>query len=81
MKNTLVFFLILLTACSENEKCGEIYDKVSREGRYFFIFDANFSFDVSTENDIASFIPDNRLSGEVNESVYNQFSIGEQYCQ
>lgn len=81
MRYSLICFLIFLTACSENEKCGEIYDKINREGRYFFIFDADFSFDVSTANDIASFIPDNRLSGEVNESVYNQFSIGEQYCQ
>lgn len=81
MRTFLICFFIVLCACGENEKCGEIYDKVSRNGRYFFIFDANFSYDVSTSNDIASFVPDNRLSGEVSQSVYNQFSIGEEYCQ
>ena len=73
--------LFLVSHCTTPEKCGEIYDKVNRDGRYFFILDPNYSFDVSTENDNASFLPDNRLSGEVTQSVYNEFSIGEEYCQ
>lgn len=78
------FFLLLLIGtiqCTKQEKCGEIYDKVNREGRYFFILDANYSFDVSADNDNASFLPDNRLSGEVTQNVYTSFSIGEEYCQ
>lgn len=67
--------------CKSDEKCGEIYDKVSRDGRYFFILDPNYSIDVSTPNDNASFLPDNRVSGEVSEAVYNQFEIGQEYCQ
>ena len=47
----------------------------------FFILDANYSFDVSTQDDPTGFFPDNRLSGEVSQAVYNQFSIGEEYCQ
>jgi hypothetical protein len=26
-------------------------------------------------------LPDNRLSGELTQSIYNAFSIGEEYCQ
>lgn len=78
---SLMVVLFLLSHCTTPEKCGEIYDKVNRDGRYFFILDANYSFDVSTENDNASFLPDNRLSGEVTQNVYNAFSIGDEYCQ
>ena len=75
------FFALLFTQCKPQEKCGEIYDKVSQNGRYFFILDANYSFDVSTQNDPTGSLPDNRLSGEVNRRTYNQFSIGDEYCQ
>jgi hypothetical protein len=78
---SLILLLYLVSHCTTPERCGDIYDKVSRDGRYFFILDAKYSLDVSTDNDIASFLPDNRLSGEVTKSVYDAFSIGEEYCQ
>ncbi len=83
MRPVLFIFLfsLFISNCTTPERCGEIFDKVDRDGRYFFILDANYSFDVSTENDNASFLPDNRLSGEVTKSVYDAFSTGEEYCQ
>ena len=81
MRIAFFMFFLVFSSCREQEKCGEIYDKISEDGRYFFIFDSNYSFDVSTRNDNASFIPDNRLSGEVSQAIFNQFSIGEEYCQ
>lgn len=77
----LIGVLLFFVLCKPEEKCGEIYDKVTQEGRYFFILDANYSIDVSTQNDPMGFLPDNRLSGEVTQEVYNQFSIGDEYCQ
>ena len=76
-----VLLMFLFAQCKPQEKCGEIYDKLTQNGRYFFILDANYSFDVSTQNDPTGFLPDNRLSGEVNRATYNQFSIGDEYCQ
>ena len=73
--------LFLFSHCTTPERCGEIYDKITRDGRYFFILDANYSIDVSTNNDNASFLPDNRLSGEVSQSIYESRNIGEEYCQ
>lgn len=84
MKKRTAYFLLFSFAflsCKSEEKCGEIYDKITRNGRYFFVLDPTFSLDVSTANDNASFLPDNRVSGEVSQSVYEQFSIGEEYCQ
>ena len=38
----------------------------------FFILDANYSFDMSTQDDPTGFLPDNRLSGEaVKPSITN----------
>ena len=81
LKSFILLLVFALFGCKSEEKCGEIYDKVTRNGRYFFVLDPAFSLDVSTANDNASFLPDNRVSGEVSQSVYEQFSIGEEYCQ
>jgi|TARA_B110000093_G_scaffold147603_1_gene160192 hypothetical protein len=34
----------------------------------------------TNNNDLNSYVPDNSVSGEVSESVYNSFSLGEEYC-
>lgn len=83
MKKTIFLFVLvlILSQCSKQEKCGDIYDKIIRDGRFFFILDAAYSLNVSAQNDNASFIPDNRVSGEVSEVIFNQYSIGEEYCQ
>ena len=78
---SLMIVLFLVSHCTTPEKCGEIYDKVEQVGRYFFILDANYSYDVSTANDNASFLPDNRLSGEVSQSEFEAYAIGEEYCK
>lgn len=77
----LMLLALVFLGCKSDEKCGEIYNKVTQNGRFFFILDPAFSLDVTTSNDNASFLPDNRVSGEVSQAVYQQFSIGEEYCQ
>ncbi len=77
----LSFLLTLLTSCKKDEKCGEITNKVEVNGRYYFILDPESSINVAPSDDIASYIPDNQVSGEVIQAVYNQFRIGERYCQ
>ena len=74
-----VLLMFLFAQCKPKEKCGEIYDKVTQNGRYFFILDANIA-SMFNANDPTGFLPDNRLS-EVNRATYNQFSIGDEYCQ
>ena len=72
----------LLISCAEEERCGDIIDKIAQDGRYFFIFDPNSNlFLPANGNDIDAGVPDNRLSGEVSQAIYSQFSIGEEYCQ
>ena len=52
-----ILLMLLFTQCKPQEKCGEIYDKVTQNGRYFFILDANYSFDVSTQTTPQAFYP------------------------
>lgn len=72
----------LLISCAEEERCGDIIDKITQDGRYFFIFDPNSNLSLPVNgNDSAAGFPDNRLSGEVSRATYDRFSIGEEYCQ
>ena len=82
-KSSFLFFIgFMLIGCSNQERCGDIIDKIAQDGRYFFIFDPNSNINLSTnQSNIEGGIPDNRLSGEVSQIIYSQFSIGEEYCQ
>tara|TARA_B100000963_G_scaffold300397_1_gene272727 strand:+ start:656 stop:925 length:270 start_codon:yes stop_codon:yes gene_type:complete len=76
-------FAFTLISCKKVDRCGVIIDKVVVENRYYFIFDSD-SFNQFSGTDINQtiyYVPDNRSSGEVKESVYNNFKIGEEYCQ
>ena len=77
----LCLLLMLLVGCAKQEKCATIYDKIERDGRYFFILDEQFGFNSNEVNDPATFLPDNRMSGEVSSEVYAQYTIGNEYCQ
>jgi len=73
--------LMLLVGCAKQEKCATIYDKIERDGRYFFILDEQFGVNSNEVNDPAAFLPDNRMSGEVSSEIYAQYAIGNEYCQ
>ena len=72
-----------LISCKKDDKCGVIIDKVIVEDRYYFVFDSDDfnQFGGVDINQTIYYIPDNRSSGEVSRDVYNNFSIGEEYCK
>lgn len=77
----LISLSLALLCCGKQEKCATIYDKITRDGRYFFILDEQFGFNSNEMNDPAAFLPDNRMSGEVTEEVYAKYTVGNEYCQ
>ena len=79
----ILFLISALISCKKDDKCGVIIDKVIVENRYFFVFDSNDfnQFGGVDINQTIYYIPDNRSSGEVSRDVYNNFSIGEEYCK
>lgn len=82
MKKTLLLLVVLLTqGCVKDERCGKIINKVIVEDRYFFILDAQNSLNVGSANDPGGYIRDNNASGEVSQAIYDQFNIGEEYCE
>ena len=76
-------FAFTLISCEKDDKCGVIIDKVIIENRYYFIFDSDDfnQFGGTGVNETLYYVPDNRSSGEVTQNVYNEFSIGEEYCK
>ena len=79
----LFCFLIcmLSVGCgSENSRCGDIIDKQIVNAKFYFIMNAESNIFNTNNNDLNSYVPDNSVSGEVSESVYNSFSVGEEYC-
>ena len=85
-KSNRIIFLVLaftLLSCKKDEICGIIIDKVFIENRYYFIFDSDTfnQFGGTNVNQTIYYVPDNRSSGEISEDIYNEFSIGDEYCQ
>ena len=84
--NFRIFFVYFLVssfciACtSNNSRCGDIIDKQNVNGKYYFILNADSNIFNTNGSEIESYVPDNSVSGEVTKSVYNSFSVGEEYC-
>ena len=79
----ILFLIFSLITCKKDDKCGVIIDKVIVEDRYYFVFDSDDfnQFGGVDINQTIYYIPDNRSSGEVSQNVYNNFSVGEEYCK
>lgn len=76
-----VFLILLFCQCAPEERCGDIIDKVSLNGNFYFVLNAASSVFVGNPEDLTSYLPDGAVSGQVSEEIYNRFSIGEEYCQ
>ncbi len=76
-------YTISLISCKKDEICGIIIDKAIIENRYYFIFDSDDfnQFGGTGINQTIYYVPDNRSSGEVTMDIYNEFQLGEEYCQ
>ena len=86
LNSYLILFLIFpftLISCTKDDKCGVIIDKVIIENRYYFIFDSDTfnQFGGTDVNETIYYVPDNRSSGEISKEIYNDFNIGDEYCQ
>ena len=84
--NFRIFFAYFLISVfcvgctSDNSRCGDIIDKQNVNGKYYFILNADSNIFNTNGSEIESYVPDNSVSGEVTEYVYNSFSVGEEYC-
>ena len=84
--NSRSFFSYLLisifcVSCeSDNSRCGDIIDKQNVNGKYYFILNADSNIFNTNGGEMDSYVPDNSVSGEVSASIYNSFSVGQEYC-
>jgi len=86
MNFRLLIFLVLLsnlgTNCSsDNTRCGDIIEKQIVNGKFYFIMDAGSDiFNTNNNSGIDSYVPDNSVSGEVTQNIYESFNVGDEYC-
>jgi hypothetical protein len=72
--------IFTISCSSENSRCGDIIDKQIVDGKYYLILNADSAIFNTNGNEIGTYLPDNAVSGEVSQSDYNNFSVGEEYC-
>ncbi len=76
----LVLGLGFIQCQKENDKCGQIIQKVNREGIYYFVLqtDENVHY-YSTPNNFN--IPDDGIrQGIVSKETYDSYAVGNNYC-
>ena len=71
---TVLFFLFI--SCGDDRDCGEIVQKFTQDGKYYF---AMIAFGGSSSSDDPS---GGNVYGdtEVTFETYNNYNIGEEYC-
>jgi len=71
---TVLFFLFI--SCGDDRDCGEIVQKFTQDGKYYF---AMIAFGGSSSSDDPS---RGNVYGdtEVTLETYNNYNIGEEYC-
>tara|TARA_B100000900_G_C20475144_1_gene673061 strand:- start:355 stop:615 length:261 start_codon:yes stop_codon:yes gene_type:complete len=77
----LVVFLIF-AGCAKDEECVILLNKEESNGNFYFYFRPNLNYlPRSQPNSIGSpGLNANYASGKVSRELYDQYSIGEEYC-
>ena len=76
----LLFSVFWVGCTSDNSRCGDIIEKQIVNGKYYFILNADSNIFNTNGGEMDSYVPDNSVSGEVSASIYNSFSVGQEYC-
>jgi len=76
LKFLFTVLLFLLISCGDDRDCGEIVQKFTQDGKYYF---AMIAFGGSSSSDDPS---GGNVYGdtEVTLEIYNSHNIGEEYC-
>lgn len=77
LKFLLPVLFFLLISCGDDRNCGEIVQKFTENGKYYFAMIA-FGGSSSNSNDPSG--GDVFGDAEVTLEVYNSFNIGDEYC-
>jgi hypothetical protein len=77
---TLFLLLLFLNCQKEEERCGQIIQKVTQDSIYYFILQTD-DFTSLYGNPNMPGIPDDGIrQGSVSKEVYESFEVGEEYC-
>ena len=77
LKLFITVLFILFVSCGDERDCGEIVQKFTQDGKYYF---AMVAFGGSSSNSDDPSGGDVFGDAEVTLDVYNSFNIGDEYC-
>lgn len=79
-----LFFFILMFALSncqkEDDRCGQIIQKVTQNSVYYFILQTDDYQNRYTDPDLPGIPDDGVRQGSVSKENYDSFQVGEDYC-
>ena len=77
----MIFFMIVLS-CEKDDECFSILivDKKIINNKYYFFFNNDSSDGFLNTFEEVNYVPDQNGSGEVNLKTYQNFEIGDVYC-
>jgi len=77
---SLSLFIFLFFNCQKNDDCITILEKRSVNNKYYFLFEVESITNNNSNNLQSTNIPDQYSSGEVDNQTYQNYSIGDVYC-
>ncbi len=82
MKKLLIFnFIILFLNCQkEDSRCGQIIQKVTQGGNYYFVLQTDDNIGSYGDIDTPSIPDDGVRQGSVTKESYERFNVGDEFC-
>ena len=76
MKKSLLLLILFFFSCKSDDKCGEIFDKISTSDQYIFVV----CFDGCNRITASDFQGSMQSDVKVDAATFNKFNEGDDYC-
>ena len=76
----LLMMLIFFNCQNEDERCGQIIQKVTQNAIYFFVLQTDENISTYGDPNLPSIPDDGVRQGSVSKEVYESFEVGDEYC-
>ena len=82
MKKLFLFLMMLsfLNCQKEDERCGQIIQKVAQNAVYYFVLQTDENIRSYGDQNLPSIPDDGVRQGSVSKEVYESFEVGDEYC-
>ena len=75
----LPFLFTLFFSCNDIDECGDITQKYTQDGRYYFVIIVDSGSSGGVDENPGGGI--GYADAEVNLETYNSFNVGDEFCR